>query len=691
MSTKFTNNASSKLTQALTADATSMHIQAEDVSKFPVLGAEDFCRLTIVGDHGDHEIVKVISISSDGTCTIERAQESTTAKEWPIENKVELRITAEYLNSIATSEDVLSLVSPIEEDISNINNNISSIETNVSNIENKHAADIEAVNTSIASVQKSVEDNVSQLEQNISDVNTSLTVSINSVNTSLTESINNTESTLTDSINSVKEEAEASYVKKIGDTLTGPLYGVTAPSEATKELVTAEWVQTNSPKTPISSAVDSESETIAASSKAVKIAYDKAVESLNKAGLPLGYFFTWPFSTPPDGSIIVNGSTYSRTLYADLWSYISSKSDWVKTESEWQSIASANNGYCPYYSDGDGSTTFRVPKFAPYQQIALSSASAGTYHEAGLPEIEAYSSDITSASGGGNTSFTGAFRKIGTYSSKAWAGDIAVARENEVEFKASYYNPIYGKSTTVQPESNEWIVCVVAYGKATNVGNVDVANVMSAVGTVQSNLTNYLLTAGGTLKGPLLFKLPGTEGHIGHILALNDKNGKRIVVDTYKEGDAGAYISLRKGSDTINPGGFEIKVRNSDSSVVKGIEARTDGNLLWDGKQIVRSVNGVGADANGDVNISVHKQKVLYTIGIINPSNRTGAWIAAPSGYTVNSNCWMHACMFQQRVDDDDKIICNFSPEGNGWRVQGYTNQRNGDGAVIYMIFYTGV
>ena len=205
MSTKFTNNASSKLTQALTADATSMHIQAEDVSKFPVLGAEDFCRLTIVGDHGDHEIVKVTSISSDGTCTIERAQESTTAKEWPIENKVELRITAEYLNSITTSEDVLSLVSPIEEDISNIKNNITDVENDILNIENKHASDIEAVNSSITAVQEDIENNIS--------------VSISN----LEQSIADTSSSLESSINSAKEEAEASYVKKIGDTMTGSL------------------------------------------------------------------------------------------------------------------------------------------------------------------------------------------------------------------------------------------------------------------------------------------------------------------------------------------------------------------------------------------------------------------------------------------------------------------------------------
>lgn len=219
---------------------------------------------------------------------------------------------------------------------------------------------------------------------------------------------------------------------------------------------------------------------------------DRVTEAESKTGLPLGHFFTWPFSTPPNGSIIVNGATYSRSLYADLWAYVSSNSGWVKTESEWQSIASANGGFCPYYSSGDGSTTFRVPKFAPYQQIAISAANVGTYHQAGLPDIDGYISDITSTQQGANASFTGAFRKIRDYASAAWAGATSMQRENEVEFKASYSNQHYGRSDTVQPEANEWIVCVVAYGSATNVGNVDVANVMSAVDLVQADVADKL-------------------------------------------------------------------------------------------------------------------------------------------------------------------------------------------------------
>ena len=114
-------------------------------------------------------------------------------------------------------------------------------------------------------------------------------------------------------------------------------------------------------------------------------------------------------------------------------------------------------------------------------------------------------------------------------------------------------------------------------------------------------VTAGLPLTGGTLTGELKFNLPGTEDHVGNIVALNDQYGKRLIVDTYEEGDSGAFLNLFKGSSEKNPGGFELCVRNAEGAVFKGLEARTDGNLRWDNKQIVRSVNGVTADSNGDV------------------------------------------------------------------------------------------
>ena len=205
-------------------------------------------------------------------------------------------------------------------------------------------------------------------------------------------------------------------------------------------------------------------------------------EIKGNAHLPLGHFFLHPFPTPPDGCLVVNGSEYNRELYKDLFADAVRK-NYVKPESEWQSIAAANGGYCPWYSDGDGSTTFRTPKFAPYQKIALASGDAGKYYEAGLPNITGTFIEGRRNGDPSGSSVTGAFTYSGAYSTYAPSSD----RDGfKITFDASVSNSIYGNSTTVTPESNDWIVCVVAFGTATNVGSVDVANVMSAVGQVQA-------------------------------------------------------------------------------------------------------------------------------------------------------------------------------------------------------------
>ena len=169
---------------------------------------------------------------------------------------------------------------------------------------------------------------------------------------------------------------------------------------------------------------------------------NQLAEKLSKLGTvrPLGFHYLHPYGTVPADSIICNGATYSRALYKDFFDYITTQG-WVKTEAEWQEIATRNNGFCPFYSSGDGSTNFRTPKFAPFQQIAITSASVGKYHQAGLPNI------------------TGRSDLGGIYSS------------------------------TVQPE---WVMCVVAYGVATNVGSVDIQNVMSAVNAVQTKVEDKL-------------------------------------------------------------------------------------------------------------------------------------------------------------------------------------------------------
>lgn len=216
---------------------------------------------------------------------------------------------------------------------------------------------------------------------------------------------------------------------------------------------------------------------------------NQLAEKLRKLGTvrPLGFHYLHPYGTVPADSIICNGATYSRALYKDFFDYITTQG-WVKTEAEWQEIATRDNGFCPFYSSGDGSTNFRVPRFAPYQQIAIASGNAGTYHQAGIPNITGRS-DL----GGVFSSipFSGAIATVHNEGDATGATHIKAGGEQRVKltFNASNSNSIYGRSDTVQPESHEWVMCVVAYGVATNVGAVDIQNVMSAVNAVQASIT----------------------------------------------------------------------------------------------------------------------------------------------------------------------------------------------------------
>lgn len=226
---------------------------------------------------------------------------------------------------------------------------------------------------------------------------------------------------------------------------------------------------------------------------------NQLADKLSKLGTirPLGFHYLHPYGTVPADSIICNGATYSRALYKDFFDYITTQG-WVKTEAEWQEIATRDNGFCPFYSSGDGSTNFRTPKFAPYQQIALASGSVGKYHQAGLPNI----TGSVSVSGGENdlSRITGTLVSSGALTASSnttttWAGyeHVSGSYWSKLSISASNSDKTYGRSSTVQPESHEWVVCVVAYGIATNVGSVDIQNVMSAVNDVQASLTQIKL------------------------------------------------------------------------------------------------------------------------------------------------------------------------------------------------------
>lgn len=80
-------------------------------------------------------------------------------------------------------------------------------------------------------------------------------------------------------------------------------------------------------------------------------------------GLPVGFEYTSINPNIPTGSLPLLGGLYSRSAYVDLWAWVQSQPGYLLSESEWQAYSTSNNGIVPYYSTGDGISTFRVPSY----------------------------------------------------------------------------------------------------------------------------------------------------------------------------------------------------------------------------------------------------------------------------------------------------------------------------------------
>lgn len=211
-------------------------------------------------------------------------------------------------------------------------------------------------------------------------------------------------------------------------------------------------------------------------------------------GLPVGHEFFTTNPNIPAGCIPLLGGEYSRTAYADLWAWVQTQTGYLLEESAWQAKAAANGGNVPFYSKGDGSTTFRVPALKCWVRGANSISEVGGYLAAGLPNIIG----TTKVAYGENNKTTnvGALQTdIYTIGSANGRQDGGSGSDGEpiqsaiLTFNASKSNPIYGSSDTVQPPSIVGLWCVKAYGTVTNVGSTDVSNISTGLTQAETRIS----------------------------------------------------------------------------------------------------------------------------------------------------------------------------------------------------------
>ena len=218
----------------------------------------------------------------------------------------------------------------------------------------------------------------------------------------------------------------------------------------------------------------------------------------NNNGLPVGFEYFTINKNIRLGSLPLLGGTYSRTAYADLWSWVQEQPGYLITETEWQEKFQANNGNVPFYSDGDGSTTFRVPSLKCWVKGANGIEEVGGYLEAGLPNItgtfQSYAANGQTNSISWGT-MTGAFYHDGN--SWGWynTGSDETGGNPTGKFDASRSNTIYGKSEEVQPESIVGLYCVIAFGTVTNTGNLDIQTFIDQFEQIKSQWDSIISKA----------------------------------------------------------------------------------------------------------------------------------------------------------------------------------------------------
>ncbi|CAH0532146.1 tail fiber protein [Ralstonia phage UAM5] len=100
MAIKLSNNAVSRLAAELAQGDTQIILTPGDGSMFPTLAPGDFFPATLVKTSGQYEIVRATARDVDAL-TVTRAQESTQAMSFATGDRIELRITAGILMSIA--------------------------------------------------------------------------------------------------------------------------------------------------------------------------------------------------------------------------------------------------------------------------------------------------------------------------------------------------------------------------------------------------------------------------------------------------------------------------------------------------------------------------------------------------------------------------------------------------------------
>ena len=201
------------------------------------------------------------------------------------------------------------------------------------------------------------------------------------------------------------------------------------------------------------------------------------------AGKNIGEIVTSVIPLSDSGLHLLDGTVLSGSgVYADFVNYIASIYDaslsYFTTEADWQTTVS-KYGSCGKFVYDSENNTVRLPKIVGFIEGTSGVSTLGNLTQAGLPNIT------------GNIGFSGTDPDTviawgnGAFSRSLWSGagnSHNYPRNNagvDYNFSASRSNSIYGKSSTVQPQSIKVLYYIVLANDAKNTLQVDIDEILS--------------------------------------------------------------------------------------------------------------------------------------------------------------------------------------------------------------------
>lgn len=275
--------------------------------------------------------------------------------------------------------------------------------------------------------------------------------------------------------------------------------------------------------------------------------------------------------------ILACGVVYNRATYSELWNYVQLKPSLLISEAEWQAKYSQTNGkFVPYYSEGDGSTTFRTPLLSAYPCGVSSSDDIGNYASDGLPNITGEVEGIRRTDNLQSENNSALFWSVLNYNYTMQ--EVSGTGAADITIDASRSNSIYGNAEEVRPKTMYGIWVIKAVGVIVDsIGNTDIQNVLTGIEQLQedvSNLTPTLNTDsyfvekypdGRLVISGYVVQSANTDGAtIQFPQTFKDSNYIVIVTPQTAEGDATAYTISAQVVDNSNCK-LHCKIANTSS------------------------------------------------------------------------------------------------------------------------------